>query len=81
MLTSNPRASRTAYPNELKQMLNIAAAHQSRSWLSQWRLLRADATPLWAMPGTAAQLQLAHLSIKDESVRSELGSFKGFIGL
>ncbi|MDP9312579.1 MAG: hypothetical protein M3R24_17110 [Chloroflexota bacterium] len=76
MLTSNTRTSRSPYPNDLKQILNIEAARESRSWLSHWRLLRADATPLWRMPGTAAQVQLAHLSIKDESVRSQLGSFR-----
>lgn len=76
MLMSNTRAVRTPYPNELKLILNSAAANESRRWLSHWSLLHPNATPLWDMPGTAAQLNLAHLSIKDESVRSELGSFK-----
>ena len=76
MLTSNTRASSMPYPNDLKRILNIAAANESRNWLSHWRLLRPNATPLWVMPGTAAQLKIGHLSIKDESVRSELGSFK-----
>ncbi len=76
MLTSNTRAVRTPYPNDLKLILNIAAAHESRGWLSHWRLLRPHATPLWDMHGTAARLNLAHISIKDESARSPLGSFK-----
>ncbi len=76
MLTHNAWASSMPYPNELKRILNITAANESRNWLSHWRLLRPNATPLWAMPGTAAQLKIGHLSIKDESVRSELGSFK-----
>jgi diaminopropionate ammonia-lyase len=76
MLTSNPHALRMPYPNDLKQILNIAAANESRDWLSHWHLLRPNATPLWEMPGTAEQLNVAQLSIKDESVRSELGSFK-----
>ncbi len=76
MLTRNTRALRTPYPNDLKLILNIEAAHESRRWLSHWPRLRSQATPLWEMSGTAAQLKLAHLSIKDESVRSELGSFK-----
>ncbi len=76
MLTSNRWASRTPYPDDLKRILNMEAANESRNWLSRWSLLRPTATPLWNMPGTAAQLKLAQLSIKDESVRSELGSFK-----
>ncbi|MDP9315053.1 MAG: diaminopropionate ammonia-lyase [Chloroflexota bacterium] len=76
MLTRNTRATRTRYPLELKHILKIEAAQESRRWLSHWRLLHPNATPLRTMPGTAAQLKLAHLSIKDESVRSELGSFK-----
>lgn len=76
MLTFNVRASRAPYPKDLKQILNIEAAKESRSWLAHWSLLHAKATPLWDMPGTAAQLKLAHISIKDESMRSVLGSFK-----
>ncbi len=76
MLVTNVCASVGPYPDHLKRILNIEAANESRSWLSHWGLLRASATPLWDMPGTAARLKIARISVKDESVRSELGSFK-----
>lgn len=76
MLIPNKRASRTSYPSELKEILSIESAEQSRDWLSAWELLNASATPLWDLPDAAARLGVARLSLKDESVRSPLGSFK-----
>jgi diaminopropionate ammonia-lyase len=76
MLIANPRASHTDYPNELKTILSVESAEQSRAWLSNWSLLNASATPLWDLPDAAARLGVARLNIKDESVRSPLGSFK-----
>ena len=76
MLTANARASRTFYFPELRQILSIEAAKQSREWLSHWQQINAGATPLWNLPGLAASLQVGQISIKDESVRSPLGSFK-----
>lgn len=76
MLISNARASFGPYPDYLERILNIEGANESRSWLSRWSLLRADSTALWDMHGTAAQLKVARIGIKDESMRSELGSFK-----
>lgn len=76
MLIANTQASRSSYPTELKRMMNIETAQESRSWASHWSQLSDKATPLWEMPGTAAQLQVGGISIKDESIRSGLGSFK-----
>ncbi|MFM0372332.1 diaminopropionate ammonia-lyase [Paraburkholderia aspalathi] len=76
MLIANERASHTDYPNELKVILNVEAAEQSRAWLKNWALLGSSATPLWDLPDAAARFGVARLCIKDESVRSPLGSFK-----
>ena len=76
MLTLNPRAVRAPYPAELATILNIARAHESRQWLSHWRGIHPGATPLVDLPDAAQRLRVARLSVKDESVRSPLGSFK-----
>lgn len=76
MLTSNKRAVRSPYPPDLRQILNMANAHESLAWLSQWDGIFSAATPLCELPGIAAQLRVASLTLKDESVRSPLGSFK-----
>lgn len=76
MLTHNSNAARTAYPDQLKAILCIETAAETRNWLSHWTRLNPGPTPLWELPGLAAQLGIARLAIKDESKRSELGSFK-----
>lgn len=76
MLVLNPRATRTPYPAELAAVMNRARARQSRQWLAPWPGLARGATPLYDLPDLAAQLRIARLSVKDESVRSPLGSFK-----
>lgn len=76
MLIANEHASRTRYPAELMQILSVGAAQESRAWLSQWDQINPAATPLWALPDAAEQLGIASLSMKDESLRSPLGSFK-----
>ncbi|MGF6735899.1 diaminopropionate ammonia-lyase [Paraburkholderia youngii] len=76
MLVVNPRATRTAYPGELKQTLSIGKAQESRAWLSFWDKISPERTPLRGLPGLAARLKIDRISIKDESVRSVLGSFK-----
>jgi diaminopropionate ammonia-lyase len=76
MLIANSRASRTSYPDELKRILSVELAQQSRGWLSEWDLLTASATPLRDLPDAAARLGVTRLGVKDESVRSPLGSFK-----
>ncbi len=76
MLYLNPRAVRTPYPAELAAVMNIERAHESRQWLSTWPHIDRTATPLYDLPDLAARLGVARLSVKDESVRSPLGSFK-----
>ena len=76
MLIHNPRASFVPYPVELRQVMSMRTADESRAWLSSWDHLRAGATPLWSLPGLARRFGLAQLCLKDESVRSPLGSFK-----
>jgi diaminopropionate ammonia-lyase len=76
MLIANRHASHTDYPDDLKTILSVESAEQSRAWLKNWELLNPASTPLWDLPDAAARLGIARLSIKDESVRSPLGSFK-----
>jgi len=76
MLFINPRASYTQYPMQLENIMSVEKAQESRAWLSNWSLLNAGATPLWSLPELAEKLGVAQLWVKDESVRSPLGSFK-----
>ncbi len=76
MLIHNPKASHCDYPDSLKGILNIDAANESRGWLMQWSRLIRRTTPLWQLPALASRLGVAQLAVKDESFRSELGSFK-----
>lgn len=76
MLIANPHASRIPYPSELQQILNIRAALESGSWLAHWSLLNPGATPVYHLPGLAAKFGVRQLWVKDESCRSQVGSFK-----
>lgn len=76
MLIANPRASRSAYPEELRRILNIQSADESGAWLANWDQICQSATPLWDLPDAATALGVARVSLKDESFRSPLGSFK-----
>lgn len=76
MLIANPKACRQPYPDSLKSVMSIEKAQQSRQWLAPWARLNAGATPLYSLPDLARELGIAQLSVKDESVRSVLGSFK-----
>lgn len=76
MLIQNPFAVHTAYPAELAAVMSMARAHESRQWLSHWRGLAPGATPLVDLPDLAQRLHIGRLCVKDESVRSPLGSFK-----
>lgn len=76
MLTANKRAVRSPYPAELGRMMNIRRARESLAWLSQWNAISNAATPLYDLPGLATRLEVASVALKDESLRSPLGSFK-----
>jgi diaminopropionate ammonia-lyase len=76
MLLSNPHAVRRPYPVDLAAIMNIESAKQSQRWLAPWTELARAATPLYALPDLAGKLQVGAIHVKDESVRSPLGSFK-----
>ncbi|WP_322045842.1 diaminopropionate ammonia-lyase [Paraburkholderia sp. J67] len=76
MLIANSRAQRRSYPDSLARILNVAGGNESRAWLSNWEAINAQPTPIFGLPGVAAQLGVASVSVKDESLRSPLGSFK-----
>ncbi|MFT0174402.1 diaminopropionate ammonia-lyase [Paraburkholderia mimosarum] len=76
MLANNPRAARIPYPAELQAILSIDKAEESRAWLSCWDKIAPNATPVYELPGLAARLGVGSISVKDESARSVLGSFK-----
>ncbi|WP_186258188.1 diaminopropionate ammonia-lyase [Burkholderia gladioli] len=76
MLFANPNACFTPYPDVLRRILDIDTARQSGAWLAHWPLIARGATPLWNLPGAAARFGIAALAVKDESLRSSLGSFK-----
>ena len=76
MLFANPSSLRRAYDPELKSILNIERGRESRAWLSHWDMLSPAPTPLRDLPHLAAKLGVGKLFLKDESLRSPLGSFK-----
>lgn len=76
MLISNHISSRKPYPQELQQIMNISAAEEGRRWLSTWDKMRRDSSPLWGLPNLARELGVAQIHVKDESIRSPLGSAK-----
>lgn len=76
MFVKNKLASRAPYPADLREIMNLERAAESREWLSQWKLLNPEPTPLVFMKGIADKLKLGTILIKDESKRSPLGSFK-----
>jgi diaminopropionate ammonia-lyase len=75
-LHANPSAIRGPYPAELQAILSVARAEESRRWLACWDAIRPGSTPLCALDGLAKQLGVGRILLKDESVRSGLGSFK-----
>jgi beta-ureidopropionase / N-carbamoyl-L-amino-acid hydrolase len=76
MFVTNPSADRRPYDAELRDQLSLAQARAARERLAAWEGLCPFPTPAWAMPGFARALGIASLTIKDESCRSSLGSFK-----
>ena len=76
MLLHNPRAVRTAYPDDLHEILNHAQAQISRDCLQQWRGIAPQPTPIYDLPDAAQRIGVGMISVKDESQRSSLGSFK-----
>mgnify|MGYP000873729770 CR=1 FL=1 len=75
-LVPNPGAMRMPYPARLRSTMSIERAQESRRWLASWKGIASQATPLYDLPGLAREMGVGRISIKDESVRSPLGSFK-----
>lgn len=75
-MLNNSRARRCVYPDYLHNIMNIELAQESGHWLSHWNLISRTLTPLWDLPDTASLYGIKKLSVKDESQRSPLGSFK-----
>ena len=57
-------------------MLSVGKARESRKWLASWSGIRPGPTPLYALDGLARELGVAQVLLKDESLRSDVGSFK-----
>lgn len=76
MIYTNPHAARRGYDPALQAVLNIEHGRQSRRALSHWDMLAPGPTPLRSLPALATRLGVAQLWLKDESLRSPLGSFK-----
>ncbi|MDH4569052.1 diaminopropionate ammonia-lyase [Pseudomonas sp. BN414] len=76
MLTANPNAIRRPYPDDLRAIMSVARAAESRAWLSSWSRFECAITPLWQLPDLADDLGVGQVLLKDEAVRSALGSFK-----
>lgn len=76
MLLHNRFATRAPYPDDLRAVMSMAKAQESRQWLSHWPELTRQATPLHSLAGLARTLGVARVDLKDEAQRASLGSFK-----
>lgn len=76
MLVENRFAVRAPYTDELRAVMSIAKANESRQWLAQWNQLSPGATPLVTLHGLAREIGVARIDIKDEARRAVVGSFK-----
>lgn len=76
MFHLNPAADRRPYDPDLRSLLGLAEGRAARERLAGWSGLCPHPTPAWALPGLARALGIGGLTIKDESKRSALGSFK-----
>ncbi|WP_046114293.1 diaminopropionate ammonia-lyase [Aquincola tertiaricarbonis] len=76
MFHLNTHADRRPYDADLRPWLSLAEGQAARERLSNWARLSHQHTPLWSLPGLARQMRIESLTVKDESKRSSLGSFK-----
>ena len=76
MFRPNTRAVRRPYDAELRRWLSLAEGRAARDRLSTWPGISREPTPAWSLPGLARHLEIESLTVKDESMRSGLGSFK-----
>jgi diaminopropionate ammonia-lyase len=71
-------ASSLAYPDHLKESLNLRDAETAFGEISSWPNYRV--TPLHQLNGLAGELGIGNVFYKDESSRFGLGSFKALGG-
>ena len=57
MLIANPKSTRVRYPDDLRLIMSIACAAESREWLAHWSCLAPAPTPLYDLPAVAQQLR------------------------
>lgn len=76
MFYVNPHAVRTPYPANLQDIMSMFRAQESRDWLAHWNGLTPGNTPLRTLPDLAASMGVGSVLVKDEALRSSLGSFK-----
>ena len=76
MFHANPHAARRPYDDALREWLGLEHGRAARERLAAWPGLAPQPTPAWSLPGLARRLGVESLTVKDESLRSPLGSFK-----
>ncbi len=70
MLIANQRASRSIYPAQLKAVMCVEKAEDSRKRLSRREGINRGAAPLPHLPDLAERFGVAQVLIKDEAIRS-----------
>ena len=76
MLLANPHLHYQAYPSELAALMNSEQERVNRQYWAAWDGMAVMPTPVYDLPDVAQDLGIDRFSVKDESVRSPLGSFK-----
>ena len=76
MFFASPHHHRTSYPTRLHSIINLTDARESWRGLRHWPGIGNVPTPLYNLPSLAKHFGISQLQVKDESVRSEVGSFK-----
>lgn len=76
MFFANPHAARRPYDETLRPWLGLDLGRDAGRRLAAWPRLSPVPTPAWSLPGLARRLGIESLTVKDESQRSPLGSFK-----
>jgi diaminopropionate ammonia-lyase len=73
---TNPLARSAKYPEDLHRLMNISRTRECCTALCSWARISPTATPLVELGDLAKELGIGSLWLKDESVRSSIGSFK-----
>lgn len=76
MLIVNARTQCTSYLAEFQLIMCMQSAQESCRWLAPWTKIAHSAASLYGLLDMARTLQVVRFSVKDESARSQLSSFK-----